>query len=110
MGVLRSPSHCSSRRMERRKRVSQQRPSLTLSSLNLTAGQVPWPVTCSSGSPSTTTAAYCHFGRDAYEEDGKKFFSWENVVDLSKYSSMKAADVAKTVTDSQAAILKKWVD
>merc|ERR1712194_771859 len=56
------------------------------------------------------TAAYCHFGRDAYEEDGKKFFSWENVVDLSKYSSMKAADVAKTVTDSQAAILKKWVD
>merc|ERR1712071_81800 len=56
------------------------------------------------------TAVYCHFGRDAYEEDGKKFFSWENVVDLSKYSSMKAADVAKTVTDSQAAILKKWVD
>merc|ERR1712071_248693 len=56
------------------------------------------------------TASYCHFGRDSYTEDGMKFFSWEDPVDLSKYSSMKAADVAKTVTDSQAAILKKWVD
>merc|ERR1711957_445098 len=56
------------------------------------------------------TAAYCHFGRDSYEEDGKKFFSWESPVDLSKYGSMKAADVAKAVADNQAAILKKWVD
>merc|ERR1711935_692469 len=56
------------------------------------------------------TAAYCHFGRQPFTKDGMKFFSWENPVDLSKYSSMKAADVAKTVTDSQAAILKKWVD
>merc|ERR1719148_128274 len=56
------------------------------------------------------TAAYCHFGRDSYEEDGKKFFSWESPVALSKYGSMKAADVAKAVADSQAAILKKWVD
>merc|ERR1712071_445271 len=56
------------------------------------------------------TAAYCHFGREPFEKDGMRFFSWEDCVDLSKYSSMKAADVAKTVTDSQAAILKKWVD
>merc|ERR1712238_416692 len=56
------------------------------------------------------TAAYCHFGRDSYEEDGKKFFSWESPVDLSKYSSMKADGVAKAVTDNKDAILKKWVD
>jgi len=56
------------------------------------------------------TAAYCHFGRDSYEEDGKKFFSWEAPVDLSKYSSMTAADVTKAVADNKAAILKKWVD
>merc|ERR1712086_643521 len=53
------------------------------------------------------TAAYCHFGREPTTEDGKTFFSWESPVDLSKYSGMSAADVAKTVTDSQAAILKK---
>merc|ERR1712051_735018 len=28
------------------------------------------------------TAAYCHFGREPYEKDGMKFFSWENAVDL----------------------------
>merc|ERR1712157_703767 len=56
------------------------------------------------------TAAYCHFGREPFEEDGKKFFSWESPVDLSKYSSMTAADVEKAVSDGQADILKKWVD
>merc|ERR1712051_1158980 len=25
------------------------------------------------------TAAYCHFGREPFTEDGKSFFSWENV-------------------------------
>merc|ERR1711906_96461 len=25
------------------------------------------------------TAAYCHFGRDPYTEDGKTYFAWENV-------------------------------
>merc|ERR1712162_81991 len=34
------------------------------------------------------TAAYSHFGREAYTEDGKKFFEWENAKDLSKYKSM----------------------
>merc|ERR1712087_525524 len=57
------------------------------------------------------TAAYCHFGREAYEdEDGKKFFSWESPVDLSKYSGMTADDVKNTVSSSQDDILKKWVD
>jgi len=56
------------------------------------------------------TAAYCHFGRDSYVEDEKKFFSWEDPVDLSKYSSNTAADVAKAVEENKEAILKKWVD
>merc|ERR1712003_200622 len=56
------------------------------------------------------TAAYRHFGREPFVEGGKKFFSWESPVDLSKYSSMSAADVAKAVADNKAAILKKWVD
>merc|ERR1712086_264417 len=56
------------------------------------------------------TAAYCHFGRDAYEEDGKKFFSWEDVVDLSKYTSMSEDDIEKECKDQKEEILKKWVD
>jgi S-adenosylmethionine synthetase len=56
------------------------------------------------------TAAYCHFGRDSVEEDGKKFFSWEDPVDLSKYAGSSAADVAKAVEENKEAILKKWVD
>merc|ERR1712194_795469 len=38
------------------------------------------------------TAAYCHFGRDAYEEDGKKFFSWEDVIDLKAFASKSSAE------------------
>merc|ERR1711966_393045 len=56
------------------------------------------------------TAAYCHFGREPFVEDGLRFFAWEAPVDLSKYSSMSGDDVAKAVTDNKAAILKKWVD
>lgn len=56
------------------------------------------------------TAAYCHFGRDSYVEDGKKFFSWEAVVDLAKYSSMTADAVAGAVVEHKEAILAKWVD
>merc|ERR1712028_132675 len=29
------------------------------------------------------TAAYCHFGREPFEKDGMRFFSWEDCVDLS---------------------------
>jgi len=56
------------------------------------------------------TAAYCHFGREPYEKDGMKFFSWENVVDLTKYASMTSADVDSEVTTNKAQILAKWVD
>lgn len=53
------------------------------------------------------TAAYCHFGRDCVEEVGKKFFSWEEPVDLSKYADMDDAGVAQAVADNKEAILKK---
>jgi S-adenosylmethionine synthetase len=56
------------------------------------------------------TAAYCHFGRDSYVEDGKKFFSWEATVDLSKYADMTADAVAGTLAENKEAVLVKWVD
>merc|ERR1712032_1798135 len=56
------------------------------------------------------TAAYCHFGRDSYEKDGKKFFSWEEVIDLTKYTGMSGSEVEAEVSSSQEEILKKWVD
>merc|ERR1711924_99811 len=39
------------------------------------------------------TAAYGHFGRKAYTENGMKFFEWENPVDLSKFSTMNEAEI-----------------
>ena len=56
------------------------------------------------------TAAYCHFGREPFVEDGLRFFSWEEVVDLSKYASMTADEVAKEVESKKEEVLKKWVD
>jgi S-adenosylmethionine synthetase len=56
------------------------------------------------------TAAYCHFGRESYVENGMKFFSWEDVVDLSKYASMSSAAVETEVTAKKGEILTKWVD
>jgi len=56
------------------------------------------------------TAAYCHFGRDYREEDGMKFFAWENPVDLSKYAGMSSAQVQAEVATQKEAILSKWVD
>jgi len=55
------------------------------------------------------TAAYCHFGRDAYEENGLKFFEWERPVDLSRFTSMSSAQVQAEVAANQAEIDKKWV-
>jgi S-adenosylmethionine synthetase len=55
------------------------------------------------------TAAYCHFGREPFEQDGMKFFSWEDVIDLSKYAGVSAAALEKEVADNQALILTKWV-
>lgn len=56
------------------------------------------------------TAAYCHFGREPYEENGMKYFSWEDPIDLSKYASMSAADLEAEVTAKKGEILTKWVD
>jgi len=54
------------------------------------------------------TAAYCHFGREPYTKDCKKFFEWENAKDLSKYVSMDSAQVATALKGSN--YLTKWVD
>jgi len=56
------------------------------------------------------TAAYGHFGRDPYTQDGKKFFAWEDVIPLDKYKAMSSAAIAKEVADNKATILTKWVD
>merc|ERR1719282_262394 len=56
------------------------------------------------------TAAYCHFGREPSTEGDMKFFSWEDPVDLSKYASMSAAEIAKAVEEGKEAVLKKWAD
>merc|ERR1712117_207058 len=54
------------------------------------------------------TAAYCHFGREAYTKDGIKFFEWENAKDLSKFRSMTPAQVSAELASSN--YLTKWVD
>merc|ERR1712153_269649 len=54
------------------------------------------------------TAAYCHFGREPYTKDGKKFFEWENAKDVSKYASMNSAQVEAALKASN--YLTKWVD
>jgi len=54
------------------------------------------------------TAAYCHFGRQAYTKDGIKFFEWENAMDLSKYAPMNSAQITTELTGSN--YLAKWVD
>jgi S-adenosylmethionine synthetase len=56
------------------------------------------------------SAAYCHFGRKPETKDGFKFFEWENAKDLSKYASMKSADVVAERTAKSAEVLQKWVD
>merc|ERR1711869_133352 len=54
------------------------------------------------------TAAYGHFGREAYTKDGIKFFEWENAKDLKKYTKMTSAQVTAELTASN--YLTKWVD
>jgi S-adenosylmethionine synthetase len=56
------------------------------------------------------TAAYCHFGREPFVKDGMKFFSWEDVVDLSKYAAMSTDAIEKECSAQKEEILKKWVD
>jgi len=54
------------------------------------------------------TAAYCHFGREPYTKDGRKYFEWENAKDLSKYKSMNSSQVSAELKASN--YLTKWVD
>jgi S-adenosylmethionine synthetase len=54
------------------------------------------------------TAAYGHFGREPYVQDGKKFFEWERAKDLSKYAKMTSAAIDKELAASK--YLEKWVD
>merc|ERR1712217_5303 len=54
------------------------------------------------------TAAYCHFGRQPYTENGIKYFEWENAKDLSKYKTMNSEQVTTALKGSN--YLTKWVD
>merc|ERR1712065_125049 len=54
------------------------------------------------------TAAYCHFGREPYTKDGRKYFEWENAKDLSKYQSLTPDQVQTELKGSN--FLAKWVD
>merc|ERR1712012_1497619 len=54
------------------------------------------------------TAAYCHFGREPYTQDGKKYFEWENAKDLSKFKPMTSAQITSELKGSN--YLTKWVD
>jgi len=54
------------------------------------------------------TAAYGHFGRQPYTENGMKCFEWENAKDLSKYVAMTPEAVSKELKASN--YLTKWVD
>jgi len=54
------------------------------------------------------TAAYGHFGRKPYAENGMKMFEWENATDLSKYVAMTPAAVEAELKKSN--YLQKWVD
>jgi S-adenosylmethionine synthetase len=56
------------------------------------------------------TAAYCHFGREPYTEGELKFFAWEDAKDLSKYTKMTQAAVAKELAKEKETVLSKWVD
>merc|ERR1711957_801570 len=54
------------------------------------------------------TAAYCHFGRAPYTENGIKFFEWENHKDLKKFAPMTSEQVGAALASSN--YLTKYVD
>merc|ERR1712187_278709 len=54
------------------------------------------------------TAAYCHFGREPYTQEGRKYFEWENAKDLSRFAKMNSAEVTAELKASN--YLTKWVD
>jgi S-adenosylmethionine synthetase len=54
------------------------------------------------------TAAYCHFGRQPYTENGIKFFEWENPKNLTRYAPMSSEQVGAALAASN--YLTKYVD
>merc|ERR1712201_7513 len=54
------------------------------------------------------TAAYCHFGRQPYTENGIKYFEWENPKDLTRYAPMSSEQVGAALASSN--YLTKYVD
>jgi S-adenosylmethionine synthetase len=54
------------------------------------------------------TAAYGHFGRAPYTQNGMKFFEWESPVDLSKFAKLQGAEIQAALEGSN--YLQKWVD
>merc|ERR1712144_65404 len=54
------------------------------------------------------TAAYCHFGREPYTKEGRKYFEWENAKDVSRYAKMSSEEVTAALKASN--YLTKWVD
>merc|ERR1719321_2088941 len=54
------------------------------------------------------TAAYCHFGREPYTKEGRKYFEWENAKDCSKYKDMTSEQVTAALKASN--YLTKWVE
>merc|ERR1712203_933136 len=53
------------------------------------------------------TAAYSHFGREPYVEDGLSYFEWERVKDLSKYLGMSRDEILVAMQESDH--LSRWV-
>ena len=54
------------------------------------------------------TAAYCHFGREPYTKEGRKYFEWENAKDMAKYAGMSSDQVSAALKGSN--YLVKFVD
>ena len=46
------------------------------------------------------TAAYCHFGREPYTLEGRKYFEWENAKDMAKYVGMSSDQVSAALQGS----------
>jgi len=53
------------------------------------------------------TAAYSHFGREPYVENGLSYFEWERVKDLSKYLGMSRDEILVAMRESDH--LSRWV-
>ena len=54
------------------------------------------------------TAAYCHFGREPYTKEGRKYFEWENAKSLDSFAKMSSDEVTAALKASN--YLTKWVD